>query len=120
MVEPGPDRDPLGELRGAAHMVGVEVGDDHVVECGHAGVSRRRRDSVGIAPVEAGPSGVDQQGIAGRPDEERRLAPLDVDHVDLQRPVRLPLPRRRGRRNRESDRQHPGRAHAISSVCPTV
>ena len=43
-----------------------------------------RGDAVGVAAVIAGPAGIDQHGLAGGRDEQRGLAALDIDEVDLQ------------------------------------
>ena len=48
-----------------------------------AGALQRLDDAAEIAV--AGVAGVDQQRLARRPDEERRLATLGVDVIDVQR-----------------------------------
>ena len=64
------DRDAFGELRQAAHVVAVEVGDEHVVELGDAGVPHGGLNPVGVAPVRSGPAGVHQHRFALGGDHE--------------------------------------------------
>ena len=117
LVDGGPvvdevaDRQPLGELQRAAHVVAVEVGHDQVVDPRHPGIGRRRRDAVGVAAIEAGPAGVDEHRFARRRHEERRLASLHVDHVDVERVVRSTLGGRRRRGERETEQQRGDGAH---------
>ena len=82
----------LGKMQGAAHVVPVVVGDKHrvnVIEfrefcsggdtaCVAAGVLIR------VGCVEAGETNVDQKRLAGRRDEQRRLAALGIDEIDAQ------------------------------------
>jgi hypothetical protein len=80
-------------------MVHVEVGNQQVVDLRYPRVARRRNDPVRIASrariarletrALPRPSGVDEEGVTLRRDDERRLAPLDVDEINLERPVRL-------------------------------
>ena len=117
VVDERPDRQPLRELMGAAHVVAVEVGDDQVVDRVGTGIRGGRGDAVGIAPVEARPPGVEEHRLAGRGDEERRLAPLHVDDVDLQRVVRPVLGRRGDGRETETeheDREGAGKSHGVA------
>ena len=87
MIDEMPDRDALGELGHAAEMIAVPMGDDQMVDLGEAGVLGGRHDAPGIADRRLGRdiAGVDEQRFAGRRDEERGVAALDVDHVDVQR-----------------------------------
>lgn len=119
VVDEAPDGQPLRELVGAAHVVAVEVGDDQVVDRCRASGRRGGGDAVGVAPVEARPARVDEHRLARRGDEERRLAPLDVDDVDVQRVVRPVLGRGDGR---ETETEHEGREGACKShgVAPAI
>ncbi len=66
----------------AAHVVGVEVGDEHVVEFGNAGVVHGGKDAIGVAAVVSRPSAINQKGRPRRGDEQRGLAALHIDGVD--------------------------------------
>ena len=59
--------------------------DEQVVELSDAGVLSGGCDPIGVTPIESWPTGIDQHRLAGRRDEERRLATLDVDDVDVER-----------------------------------
>ena len=58
-------------------MIVVIVGEEDVVDLLEAGFFRGCCDSVGVAGVVAGPAGVDEEGLAGRGDEEGGLAAFD-------------------------------------------
>ena len=64
-------------------MVGVEVGDEHVVELLEARLLHHRRDAPCVAALRPGPPDVEEHRLAGRGDDQRRAAPLDVDPVDV-------------------------------------
>ena len=85
VVEVVHDRQPVSQLLRTAHMVRVEVRDDEVVDSSETRVLSGRDDAIGVTPVESWPAGVDQHRLAGWRDEERRLATLDVDDVDVER-----------------------------------
>ena len=55
------------------------MGDEHIVDlldpCRFGG----SHDPVGIPTIEAGPSRINQQGLAGRRDDQSSLSPLDVE-----------------------------------------
>ena len=55
------DRDAFGELRQAAHVIAVEVGDQHVVELGDAGLPAWRPES---GRRHAGPAGASRRPIS--------------------------------------------------------
>ena len=84
VIEKFADLDVLDEIRHAAHVIGMEVGDEHMVDLRDAGVFHRRLNALGVAAIVAGPAGIDQQRSAGRRDEQRGLAAFDVDGVDVQ------------------------------------
>ena len=46
-------------------------------------------DAISVAVVEAGPACIDQKGLSGRGNEERGLAALDINKVDLKSLSRL-------------------------------
>ncbi len=79
-------RDELGH---AAHVVPVIVRHDEVVDLRQARALDRGRNAIGVAAVEAGPSGVDEHRLAGGRHDQRRLSAFDVDDVDVERIGRL-------------------------------
>ncbi len=92
VIEKLADLDALDEIRHAAHVIGMEVGDEHLVDLRDARIFHRRLDALGVAAIVAGPAGIDQQRAAGGRDQQRGLAAFHIDGVD----VRSVLPRARG------------------------
>ena len=84
VVEELADLDALDEFRHAANVIGMVVGDEHMIDVRDAGVFHCRLDAIGVAAVVAGPAGIDEQGRAGRRNEQRGLAAFDVDGIDEQ------------------------------------
>ena len=84
VVEELADLDALHEIRHAAHVVRMEVRDEHLVELGNAGIVHGGHDAVGIAAVVARPACIDEQRSAGGGDEQRGLAAFNIDGVDEQ------------------------------------
>ena len=71
------------QLQHAAHVIGMIVGDDEIIDLLHAGVLGRGGNAERIAVIEAGPAGIDQHGFARRGDEQGRLAAFHVDKIDF-------------------------------------
>src|ERR1700739_38786 len=84
VIEELADLDMLNEIRHAAYMIGVEVGDEHLVDHRTAGVFHCRLNALGIAAIVAGPAGIDQQRVTAWRDKQRGLAALDINGVNLQ------------------------------------
>ena len=71
----------------AAEMIAVPVRRDQVVDLREAGVLDRGHDAVGVArrrPAPPLPVSISSDSPDGD-DEQRRVAALDVDDVDVQR-----------------------------------
>jgi hypothetical protein len=85
MVVIGPDRDLLRELGQRTEVVAVPMGRDVVIDPGDARVLDRVEDAARIAS-RGGPAvaRVDENGLAGWRHEERGVAALDVDDIDVQ------------------------------------
>ena len=79
------DRELLRELEQRAHIIAVVVRRPQVVDLRDASGPERIGDAPEI--TFAGVAGIDQQRLAGRADEERRLPTLGIDVMDRQRPV---------------------------------
>ena len=84
VVEEFADGDALDEFRHAANVIGVKVGDEHVIKTGDAGVAHGGLDALGVATVVARPPCVNQQRLAGGGNKERGLSAFDVDGVDAE------------------------------------
>ena len=65
-------------------MVSMPVADHDVVDPLQSRFLSGCEDSLGIAVTVAWITGVEQERVSGRRDEQRRRAALDVDPVDLQ------------------------------------
>ena len=85
VIDEGANRHARRQRRDAADVIGVVVRHDEVVDPRQPGLLHRRRDAIGVAAVEAGVARVDQQRLARRRDNQRRLAAFDVDEVDVER-----------------------------------
>jgi len=90
------DRDQLLELGHAAVMVAVPVGDDQAIDLGEAGIFRGGEDAAGVADRAVGVAGIDQQRLACRVHEQRRVAAFDVDDIDVETRARALGARGRG------------------------
>ena len=105
------------ELRGVADVIAVVVRHDDVVEL----LLDRHLlddvgDAIGVAVVVAAGPGVEQQRLARRCHEERRLSALGVDEIDVERRRRLPLGEDQLRRERTRDEEEGGSAHGESVI----
>ncbi len=96
------------ELGHAAVVILVQVRDEEVVDALHAGIAHGGDDAVGIARVEPRITGVDEQRLPGRRDDERGLPAFDVDEVDVERFRRGGGERAGGQREGED---HRGKLH---------
>ncbi len=76
MVDEIPDRQPRGKRRHAAHVVGVIVRNQQVIDLRHAGRFRHRGDPVRVPAIEAWKSRIDQNALAGRREERASTVPL--------------------------------------------
>ena len=78
------NRHALDQLRQSAHVVVVEMRDEHVVEARDAGVAHGCLDALGVAAIGGGPAGIDQQRCARRRHQQRGLPALYINGVDKQ------------------------------------
>ena len=74
----------LHQLRHATGVVGMIVGQQHIVDLAHARVFGGCGNAFGVKAVVPCPSGIDQQRLPCRGYEERRLPAVHVDEIDLQ------------------------------------
>jgi hypothetical protein len=95
-------------------MVGVVVRDHDVVDPFQAGLLSCVNDPVGIAEIVTGPSGVDQQRLAGGRHNQSRLPSFDVDEIDLKALGRV----RRRRDYRGAQRCYKGESHRPDAITP--
>ena len=65
-------------------MVAVVVRDQDIVELLESGLVRGGDDAISVPPFVPGPAGVDQQRFSRWAHEERGLATLNVDEVNLE------------------------------------
>ena len=77
--------DSRHQLRQATDVIHVKVCDQDVVELADPGLLGHGNDAVGVSAIIAGPTRVDQQRFAGRRDEQRRLATLNIHEEYPQR-----------------------------------
>ena len=82
VIEKFANLDALHEIRHAAYVVGMKVGDEHLVELRDACIFHRLLNALGVAAVVAGPAGIDQHRSAGRRNNQRGLAAFHIDGVD--------------------------------------
>jgi hypothetical protein len=61
VVDKGANRNALHQLRHAAHVIVVIVGNEHGIDAAQACALCCGNDAVGIAKVVAGPAGINQQ-----------------------------------------------------------
>ncbi len=87
MIDEMLDRDELGELGYAAEMIAVPMGDDEMVDLRQTGVLDGRHDAPGVPDrrVRRHIAGIDEERFARWRHQERGVAALDVDHVDVER-----------------------------------
>jgi len=85
MIDEGPHLHLRRQLRCAANVIAMVVGDQRVVDLLHARGFCRRSDAIRVAPTEPRKAGIDEERLARRRHDERRLPAFDVDEVDLQR-----------------------------------
>ena len=78
------DRDLFRELRDSSGVIRVVMREYEVVYLADAGLLGRRGDPLRVTAIKSGPACVNQQRLARRGDQQRRLAALDVDEVDIE------------------------------------
>src|SRR6185436_1631313 len=85
------DRDALGELLHTAVVVAMPVRNDQLIDLREAGILGGLHDARGVTDrrLRSGVAGVDEQRFTRWRDEERRVAALDVHHVNVERRARL-------------------------------
>jgi len=96
VIDEGAHRQFLGEARNAAGVIAVKMCGEQRVNPRGLRDFRDFRDARGVTPgilvwvrrIETGKAGVDHEGFTRRRDEQRGLAALGVDEVDVER-VRL-------------------------------
>jgi hypothetical protein len=98
----------LGESEQRADVVAVIVRRPHVIDLFDAGILQRLDDTDEIAV--AGVAGIDQQRLARRAHEERRLPALGIDVINVQRSG-PGLGRQTHDSNRQTQHNHDGGAH---------
>src|ERR1700678_3979599 len=84
MVDEIPDRQTRGERWYAAHMIGVIVGDDQIVDLRDARSLRHGGDPIGVPAIEARKARIDQNTLAGRGYEQGGLPSFHVDKISGQ------------------------------------
>ena len=82
-IETEADLDELRQGRQPALVAGVEMTEHEVVDPLQPRLLRDFENASGIAAASF-PTGIDQQRFAGRRDEQRRRAALDVHPVDIE------------------------------------
>jgi len=85
VIDEGSYRNARHELRHTSHMVGVKMGDQHVINLADPGQLSRSDDAIGVAAIVAGPARINEQRITFWRDEECGLAAFHVHKIDLQR-----------------------------------
>ena len=60
VVEEFADLDALTKIRHATDVIHMEVGDEHLVDLGDAGIFHCRLNAVGVATIVAGPASIDE------------------------------------------------------------
>jgi hypothetical protein len=98
VIDEGPDGNTRYELRHSAYVVIVIMRKQHIIYPAYARLVGGGYDAVRVAAIVVRPSGIDQQGLAGWSYEERGLAALHVNDVNLELPFRARFgPSRDGR-----------------------
>jgi hypothetical protein len=114
VVDKRADRNLRGEVHHAADVVVVEVRNQQVIDAGDASRASRREDPIGIPPDDirtAGAAGaravtgIDQQRLPGRRDDEGGLAAFDVDEENFQIPG--------GHRGRQQEDHNTDKGYAL-------
>jgi hypothetical protein len=109
-----PDRHAPGQLRDAAVTIGMKVRDQQVIDARDPCVPHRGENPPGV-PALRGVTGIDEQRLAGRRHDERRLSALDIDEIERQR-VRG-RSRRHVKHRGNKDRCDESGRHLRSSSC---
>ena len=88
-----------------AEVIAVPVRGDQVIDLREAGVLDRRHDALGVSRRRrAAIAGIDEHRLARRRHEQRGVAALDVDDVDVERLASASAPRRRNQNGERQER----------------
>ena len=87
VIDEGSHRYSIYQLGHAAHVILVKMSDLHVIDPAQPSLFRRRHNPVCVPPVLAVPSGIDQQRLTTRSDEQRRLSAFYVHKINSQGPL---------------------------------
>ncbi len=86
VVDKFADGNPGRQFRHAAEMIAVPMRRDQMIHLPQPGVPDRVHDASRIAGGRgAGVAGVDEQRLMRRPDEQRGIAALHIDDINVQR-----------------------------------
>src|SRR2546426_11169135 len=85
MIDESSNRNPCGELREPSGMILMEMCDQDKVNFVDRRLPGRGNDTICIATIVAWPARVDEQRLSSQCDEQRGLAALYINEVDLQR-----------------------------------
>jgi hypothetical protein len=97
VIDERPDREEFRELGHAAVVIRVEMRDEKDVDPADARGTRCSEDSIRVARLRGiarngrkrstlpWKTGVDEERLTARRDDERRLSAFDVDEVDIER-----------------------------------
>ncbi len=85
VIDEGADLHAVGELWNATHVIAMVMGDENVIQLFDFGGFGGLHDALGVAAVETAPAGIDQKRLSGRAYDQRSLAALHVDKIDLKR-----------------------------------
>ncbi len=105
VIQELPNLDALDQIRRPAHMIDMEVCNEHMVDLHDARILHRRLDSVGITAIVARPTRVHQQRCLRRRHQQRGLPTFHVNRVDDQMTGRR-LRVARGHRAHKEQRQY--------------
>src|SRR5215471_19840008 len=98
----------LGESKQSPNVIAMIMGCPHVIDLLQAGDLQRIDDATEIAI--AGVAGIDKQRLAGGSNEERGLASLGIDVIDVQGSGRG-LGQQANDSYRQTEQRHEGSAH---------
>ncbi len=114
MVDVFLDRDALLELGHAAVMIAMVMREDQVIDLGQAGIFGGGINAFRVSHGSVGIAGIDQQRFTRRRYEERPIAALDVDDVNVERrPGRLGIGRHCSGAEKGSGKQQRFTKHLI-------
>src|ERR1019366_8165855 len=85
MVQKSADLDHPRQFRHSPYMVAMIMSRQHVIDLLDSRLFRRLHNSSGMRPMETGETGINQQGLPRRTDNERGLPAFHVNGINLQR-----------------------------------